>query len=179
MLLGSQHRAVNRISMAHKKPGCSSSSAVPKRRGRGLATPSECQHGVTAVLFHGDGKLASAGAVDGLGHSHCLSVCLSPVTPPPPPLPSSVVKLWDLRRTYSTCRVEPPPAWHVFHTAADHSSSSSSNGRSFGECTARPAGGQCHVSPPRCQASPPSCRTPARALCLPAALMTCEPSFLS
>ena len=32
---------------------------------------------------------------------------------------SSTVKLWDLRRTYTNCKLEPPHAWHTFTPIGD------------------------------------------------------------
>ena len=32
---------------------------------------------------------------------------------------SSTVKLWDLRRTYTNCKLEPPHAWHTFYPIGD------------------------------------------------------------
>jgi len=88
--------------MAHKKAEVAMSKkkrGPTQRAGRHSPPKSssvDSQYSVTAVLFHGDNKIASAGAGDG------------------------TVKLWDLRRTYTNCRLEPPPAWHTFTPTGDH-----------------------------------------------------------
>ena len=68
---GSRHRPVNSVSAAHKKPEDSAQSAKRKqqrgRRSVGLPPTStgDTKYSVTAVLFHGNQKIASCGTADG------------------------------------------------------------------------------------------------------------------
>jgi denticleless len=80
--------------MAHKWIRMSP-PATKKQRHTVPKNRCEFQYGVTSVLFHGIAKIASCGAADG------------------------IVKLWDLRRTYSICKNEPPPSWHSFTPTGD------------------------------------------------------------
>jgi denticleless len=91
---GSRHKPVNHIRMAHKWIRMSP-PATKKQRHTVPKNRCEFQYGVTSVLFHGIAKIASCGAADG------------------------IVKLWDLRRTYSICKNEPPPSWHSFTPTGD------------------------------------------------------------
>ena len=58
---GSTHKPVNGIYNAHER-----NKEEPKKSGRSVATVSSSPRAsVTAVLFHGDNKIASCGASDG------------------------------------------------------------------------------------------------------------------
>ncbi|XP_029449112.1 denticleless protein homolog isoform X2 [Rhinatrema bivittatum] len=81
------YRQVNQISGAHNVLDKQTPSKLKKKKqtARGLAPAVDSQQSVTVVLFQDEHTLISAGAVDG------------------------VVKVWDLRKNYSTCRQEPAP----------------------------------------------------------------------
>uniref|UniRef100_UPI00358DF69F denticleless protein homolog n=1 Tax=Myxine glutinosa TaxID=7769 RepID=UPI00358DF69F len=90
------YTAVKKIPNAHGH--VLRSGLTGKRRGqvRGLAPSVDSQQSVTAVVFQDERMLISAGAVDG------------------------VVKMWDLRKYYSTPRCEPMPL-HCFPYAGSSS----------------------------------------------------------
>jgi denticleless len=98
---GSRHRPVNHVRMAHRWTGASPPAKKRRCSVTKTAQTTDLQYGVTSVLFHGLHKVASCGAADGS------------------------VKLWDLRRTYSICRLEPPLSWHSFSPVGE-------SGRRFG-----------------------------------------------
>ena len=73
---GSQHRPVNSISAAHKKPDERNGQAGKRKQARGRRSagppPSsasvhigDTKYSVTTVLFHGNHKIASCGTADG------------------------------------------------------------------------------------------------------------------
>ncbi|CAI8035467.1 Denticleless protein homolog [Geodia barretti] len=98
---GSRHRPVNHVRMAHRWTRASPPAKKRRCSVTKTAQTSDLQYGVTSVLFHGLHKVASCGAADGS------------------------VKLWDLRRTYSICRLEPPLSWYSFSPVGE-------SGRRFG-----------------------------------------------
>nr|XP_033794203.1 denticleless protein homolog [Geotrypetes seraphini] len=81
------YRQVNQISGAHNALDKQTPSMLKKKKqaAKGLAPAVDSQQSVTVVLFQDEHTLISAGAVDG------------------------VVKVWDLRKNYSSCRQEPVP----------------------------------------------------------------------
>eukprot|EP00731_Ephydatia_muelleri_P022735 Em0015g318a len=74
---GVEHKPVNSLFKAHSIPERNKSPRTPISRNSSIA---ESKFGVTGLVFLPDNKLASAGAADG------------------------VVKIWDMRYTYSSCR---------------------------------------------------------------------------
>ena len=69
---GSQHRPVNSISAAHKKPNETTRSAKKQQQKRGRKSEGlyptsmgDTKYSVTSVLFHGNQKIASCGTADG------------------------------------------------------------------------------------------------------------------
>uniref|UniRef100_A0A3Q0S6P1 Denticleless E3 ubiquitin protein ligase homolog (Drosophila) n=1 Tax=Amphilophus citrinellus TaxID=61819 RepID=A0A3Q0S6P1_AMPCI len=81
------YRQVNQISGAHNKAESNPPSKTKKRRSsmRGMAPSVDTQQSVTVVLFRDQHTLISSGAVDG------------------------VIKMWDLRKNYTTHRHDPVP----------------------------------------------------------------------
>ncbi|OCT79388.1 hypothetical protein XELAEV_18026201mg [Xenopus laevis] len=81
------YRQVNQITGAHNAIDKQTPSKVKKRKPsiRGLAPSVDSQQSVTVVIFQDEYTVISAGAVDG------------------------VVKIWDLRKNYSTYRQDPVP----------------------------------------------------------------------
>ncbi|XP_013871175.1 denticleless protein homolog isoform X2 [Austrofundulus limnaeus] len=81
------YKQVKQISGAHNKPETNPPAKVKKRRSsvRGMAPSVDSQQSVTVVLFRDQHTLISSGAVDG------------------------VIKMWDLRKSYSPCRHDPAP----------------------------------------------------------------------
>ncbi|KAG7508785.1 denticleless protein-like [Solea senegalensis] len=81
------YRQVKQISGAHNKADANPVSKTKKRRSstRGMAPSVDTQQSVTVVLFRDQHTLISSGAVDG------------------------VIKLWDLRKNYTTHRQDPVP----------------------------------------------------------------------
>uniref|UniRef100_S4RC75 Denticleless E3 ubiquitin protein ligase homolog (Drosophila) n=1 Tax=Petromyzon marinus TaxID=7757 RepID=S4RC75_PETMA len=80
------YSAVKRIGSAHNAPA--KISVTPKRRNtpRGMAPSVDSQQSVTAVIFQDEKTLVSSGAVDG------------------------VIKVWDMRKNYTSYRMGPVPA---------------------------------------------------------------------
>ncbi|XP_078505871.1 denticleless protein homolog [Lissotriton helveticus] len=82
------YRHVNQISGAHNTQDKQTPLKLKKKKQtvRGLAPSVDSQQSVTVVLFQDEHTLVSAGAVDG------------------------VVKVWDLRKTYTAYRQDPVPS---------------------------------------------------------------------
>ncbi|XP_077138423.1 denticleless protein homolog [Ranitomeya variabilis] len=82
------YRQVKQISGAHNAPDKQTPLKIKKRKPmiRGLAPSVDSQQSVTVVIFQDEHTIISAGAVDG------------------------VIKLWDLRKNYTTYRQDPIPA---------------------------------------------------------------------
>ncbi|XP_053565334.1 denticleless protein homolog [Bombina bombina] len=82
------YRQVNQISGAHNALDKQTPSKIKKRKpaARGLAPSVDSQQSVTVVVFRDEHTLISAGAVDG------------------------IVKMWDLRKNYTSYRQDPVPA---------------------------------------------------------------------
>ncbi|KAG8443731.1 hypothetical protein GDO86_009053 [Hymenochirus boettgeri] len=82
------YRHVNQITGAHNVLDKQTPSKIKKRKPpvKGLAPSVDSQQSVTVVIFQDEHTILSAGAVDG------------------------VVKMWDLRKNYSTYRQDPMPA---------------------------------------------------------------------
>ncbi|KAF7230729.1 denticleless protein homolog [Nothobranchius furzeri] len=81
------YKQVKQISGAHNKAELHPPPKWKKRRSsiRGMAPSVDTQQSVTVVLFRDQHTLISSGAVDG------------------------VIKMWDLRKSYSPCRHDPVP----------------------------------------------------------------------
>uniref|UniRef100_A0A3Q3B5H9 Denticleless E3 ubiquitin protein ligase homolog (Drosophila) n=1 Tax=Kryptolebias marmoratus TaxID=37003 RepID=A0A3Q3B5H9_KRYMA len=81
------YKQVKQISGAHNKAEAHPPSKVKRRRSgvRGMAPSVDTQQSVTVVLFRDQHTLISSGAVDG------------------------VIKMWDLRKSYSASRHDPVP----------------------------------------------------------------------
>ncbi|XP_023152774.2 denticleless protein homolog isoform X1 [Amphiprion ocellaris] len=81
------YKQVKQISGAHNKAEANPPSKTKKRRSsmRGMAPSVDTQQSVTVVLFRDEQTLISSGAVDG------------------------VVKMWDLRKTYTAHHQDPAP----------------------------------------------------------------------
>uniref|UniRef100_A0A8C5HQ21 Denticleless protein homolog n=1 Tax=Gouania willdenowi TaxID=441366 RepID=A0A8C5HQ21_GOUWI len=81
------YRQVNQISGAHNKAETNAPAKTKKRRSsmRGMAPSVDSQQSVTVVLFRDEHTLISSGAVDG------------------------VIKMWDLRRNFTSFRPDPIP----------------------------------------------------------------------
>ena len=77
---GAEHKPVNSLFMAHSIPERNKTPRTPISRNSSIA---ESKFGVSGLVFLPDNKLASAGAADG------------------------VVKIWDMRYMYSSCRSRP------------------------------------------------------------------------
>uniref|UniRef100_A0A8C4QJL2 Denticleless E3 ubiquitin protein ligase homolog (Drosophila) n=2 Tax=Eptatretus burgeri TaxID=7764 RepID=A0A8C4QJL2_EPTBU len=90
------YTAVKKIPNAHGHVLRSGPTGKRRAHVRGLAPSVDSQQSVTAVIFQDERTLISAGAVDG------------------------VVKMWDLRKYYSTSRCEPVPM-HSFPYAGSSS----------------------------------------------------------
>ncbi|XP_075123224.1 denticleless protein homolog [Leptodactylus fuscus] len=82
------YRQVNQITGAHNAPKKQTPLKMKKRKpgAKGLAPAVDSQQSVTVVVFQDEHTLISAGAVDG------------------------VIKMWDLRKNYTTYRQDPIPA---------------------------------------------------------------------